>query len=161
MWSELLETESYALLLFVEVEDDDVDLLVEFHHFFRIAYAAPREVCDVYETVNTAEVDEYTVGCDVLNHTFENLAFLELADDFFLLCFDFCFDECFVRYDHVFEVLVDLDNLELHSLADKCVVVVDRTYVDLASWQECFGAEYVDDHTSLSAALDESLDDFA
>ena len=29
MWSELLETESDALLLLVEVEDNDLDLLVE------------------------------------------------------------------------------------------------------------------------------------
>ena len=93
----MLETESDALLFLVEVEDNYIDLLVEFNHFLRIAYAAPREVCDVDKTVNTTEVDEYTVRSDVLDNTLKNLTLFELADDFLLLCFDFCFDECFVR----------------------------------------------------------------
>ena len=41
MWSQLLETKGDALLLFVEVEDYNVNLLVEFYDFLRIAYAAP------------------------------------------------------------------------------------------------------------------------
>ena len=59
--SELLETKSYALLLIIEVENNDIDFLVEGYYLVRIAYAAPRKVCDVDESVNTAEVNEYTV----------------------------------------------------------------------------------------------------
>ena len=41
MGSELLETESNTLLLFVEVEDNDVKLLIELYDFVGIVYAAP------------------------------------------------------------------------------------------------------------------------
>ena len=36
-----------------------------------------------------------------------------------------------MRYDDVLEVLVDLDDLELHGLVDISIVVADRTDVDL------------------------------
>ena len=61
MWSQLLQTEGNALLLIVKIKDNDVELLIKLNNFLRIAYAAPREVCDMNETVNTSEVDEYTV----------------------------------------------------------------------------------------------------
>ena len=48
------------------------------------------------ETVNTAEVNEYTIVGDVLDGTFEYLAFLELADDFGLLFLEFCLEESLV-----------------------------------------------------------------
>ena len=47
----------------------------------------------MYKTIDTTEVDKGTIGSDVLNHTFEYLTLLELADDFSLLGFKFGFDE--------------------------------------------------------------------
>ena len=160
MWSELLQTESDTLLLLIEVEDNNVDLLVERYNLVWIAYAAPREVCDVDQTVNTAEVNEYTVSSDVLNGTLEDLTLLELADDLLTLLLELLLDESLVRYNDIAELLVDLYNLELHCLAYEYVVVAYRVNVDLASWQESFDTENVNDHTALSAALDVTLDNF-
>ena len=131
MRSELLQTESNALLLIVEVEDNNIDLLVELNNLMRIVYAAPREIGDVDESVNTAQVNEYTVRSDVLNDTFEDLTLLKLANDFLLLSLDFLLDESLVRYNNVAELLVDLNNLELHSLAYELVVVAYGMNVDL------------------------------
>ncbi len=86
MRSELLQTESDTLLLLVEVEDNNVDLLVERNNLVVDVYAAPRQVCDVDQTVNTAQVDEYTVRSDVLNGTLEDLTLLELAMMISLRC---------------------------------------------------------------------------
>ncbi len=61
MRSELLQTESDTLLLIVEIKDNNVELLIEFNHFLRIAYAAPRQVSDVNQTVYATQVDEYAV----------------------------------------------------------------------------------------------------
>ena len=83
------------------------------------------------EPIDTTEVDEGTVRGDVLNDPFEDLTLLELADDLSLLSFEFSFDEDLMRYDDVLEVLVDLDDLELHGLVDISIVVADRTDVDL------------------------------
>ena len=131
MGHELLQTEGDALLLVVEVEDNHVELLIELEHFFGVAYASPREVGDVDKTVHAAEVDEHTVAGDVLDSTFEYLTLFELGDDFALLLFKFGFDECFMRYDNVLELLVDFHNLEFHGLAHEHVVVADGAYVDL------------------------------
>ena len=61
-----------------------------------IVNAAPREVCDVDESVNTAEVDEYTVRGDVLDHTLENLTLLQLRDDLLLLGLELSLDKSLV-----------------------------------------------------------------
>ena len=74
--SELLQAESNALLIFIEVKNNDINLLVECNNLVWIAYAAPREVCNMNESVNTTEVNEYTIRSDVLDCTLEYLSFL-------------------------------------------------------------------------------------
>ena len=124
----------------------------------RVAYASPRQVCDVYQTVYAAQVNEYAIGSDILNSSFKNLSFLKFADDFFLLLFQFGFDECFVGNYYVSELLVNLYNLKFHCLSDEYVVVANGFHVNLRTRQECFDAEYVYNHTALRAALDVALD---
>ncbi len=131
MSGKLLQTESDSLLLLVEVENYDLDLLIKFNNFLWVVYAAPREVSDVDETVNTAEVNEYTIVGDVLDCSFENLAFFEFADDFALLLLKLSLKESLVRNDYIAEFLVDLDDLEVHCLVNICIVILDRTDVDL------------------------------
>ena len=101
-----------------------------------------------------------TVRCDIFNSSFKNLSFFEFTDDFFLLLFQFSFDKSLVRYNDILEFLIDLNNLEFHSFANEYIVVADRLNVDLRTRQECFDTEYVNDHTTLSAALDVTLDNF-
>ena len=96
-----------------------------------MAYAAPREVGDVDKTINTTEVDEHAIGCDVLNGAFENLTFFELSDDFAFLLLEFSLDKSFMRHNDILEFLVDLYNLEFHGLANVNIVVADGAYVDL------------------------------
>ena len=159
MRGELLQTQCDALLLVVEVEDHDLDLLVERHDLLGMVHAAPREVGDVDQTVHTAQVDEYAVGGDVLDGTLEDLTLLELRHDDLLLSLELGLDQGLVRNDHVAELLVDLDDLELHGLVDVYVVVADGLHVDLRAGQEGLDAEDVDDHAALRAALDVTLDD--
>ena len=56
--------------------------------------------------------------------------------------------------DYVTELLVNLNNLELHCLTNEYVVVAYRVNVNLTAWKECLDTEYVNNHTTLSAALD-------
>ena len=111
------------------------------------------------ESVNTTKVNEYTVRCDILNSTLEYLTLLKLRDDLLALSLELCLDECLVRNNNIAELLIDLNNLELHCLAYEYVVVTYWMYVNLAAWKECLDAEYVNDHTTLSAALDVTLND--
>ena len=96
MWGELLDTEGDTLLLWVVFEDNDVELLVKFYHFGGMVDTPPCEVGDVHQTVDTAEVNEYPVGSDVLHHAFEDLPLFEVCDDLEALLFEFCLDECLV-----------------------------------------------------------------
>ena len=131
MRGKLFETESDSLLLLVEVEDNNFNLLIEFNNFLRVVYAAPREVCDVDKTVDTTEVNEYTIVGDVLDCSFENLAFFEFADDLALLLLEFSLKKSLVRNDNVTEFLINLNDLEVHCLVNICIVILDRTDVDL------------------------------
>ena len=158
MGHELLDAQSDALLLVIEVEDNDVELLVKLDNFAGMAYAAPAEVGDVNEAVHAAQVDEHTVAGDVLYGTFEYLAFFELGDDFFLLCLELGLDESLVRDNDVLEFFVDFDNLEFHCLADIHVIVADGLDINLRTGQECLDAEYVDNHAAFCAGFDETLD---
>ena len=131
MLGELLEAQGDSLLGLVEVEYHDIDLLVEADNLLRMVDAAPAEVGDVDETVNTAQIDEYAVGSDVLDGTLKHLAFLELADDLALLSLELGLDEGLVGYYNIAELLVDLDDLEVHGGIDELVVVAYRLDVDL------------------------------
>ena len=154
----LFQAQCDTFFRIVEVEDYDVELLVELDDLFGMVHSAPAQVGDVDQAVYAAQVDEYAVRGDVLDGTFEDLAFFELRHDLLLLCFELGFDQRLVRYDHVAELLVDLHDLELHGLVYVNIVVADRFHVNLRAGQERLDAEYVDDHTALGAALDVTLD---
>ena len=64
-----------------------------------------------------------------------------------------------MRYNNIAEVLVDLHDLELHGFVNVVIIVADGAYVDLGTGQEGLDAKYIDDHTTLGAALDVTLDD--
>jgi len=131
MGSELLQTQCDTLLLVVEVKDNDVDLLVQLNDFLRIVYATPAKVCDVNETVNATQVNEYTVRGDVLNGTLKYLTLLETADNLLLLSLQLCLDESLVADNDVLVLLIDFHNLELHRLANEYVVVADGLDINL------------------------------
>ena len=158
MSRKLLQTQCDTFFRIVEVENHDIEFLVELNDLFGMVHTAPAQVGDVDQTVYAAQVDEHAVRGDVLDGTFEDLAFFELRHDLFLLSFELGFDQRLVRYDHVAELLVDLHDLELHGLVHVNVVVADRFHVDLRTGQERLDTEYVDDHTALGAALDVTLD---
>ena len=105
--------------------------MIKFNDFFWMVNAAPREVSDVDKTIYATKVDEYTIRSDVFNNTFEYLTFFEFTDDFTFLLFEFSFDKSFVRYNNVFEFLVDFNDFEFHCFVNENIVVADRFHVDL------------------------------
>ena len=159
MWLQLLQAQSDALLLLVKVEDNNVKLLVGLYDIGGVVYATPRQVGDMDKSVNTTQVDKHTIAGDVLNSTLKHLTLLELSDDFLALLLKLGLDECLVRNNNVLVLLVDLNNLELHCLVDKYIIVADGLNVDLATRQEGLDTKDVNDHTTLSAALDVTLND--
>ena len=133
MWRELLHAEGNSLLVIIEIEDYNIQFLIEFNQFFWVIHAAPRHVCDVHESVNSAKVNEHTIRRDVLNSTLQYLTFLESTNDDSLLLLQFSLNERFVRDDHVLEFLIDFDNLEVHLFSDVNVEISDGLHIDLGS----------------------------
>ena len=76
-----------------------------------------------------------------------------------LLSLELCLDKSLVRYNNVAELMVDLDDLEVHSCINILIVVADRLDIDLSTWQESLDSEYIDDHTTLCASLHVTLYD--
>src|SRR5574344_518065 len=160
MWSKLFKTKSNSLLLLVEIKYDDFDLLIECNDFFRIVDTTPRKIGNMDKTVNSAKVNEYTIIGDVLDCTFENLAFFKLADEFASLLLLLSFEQCFMRYNYVPELLVDLDDLIIHGSINECIVISDWLDVDLGTWQEGLDSEYVYNHAAFCTCLNEAADNF-
>nr|GFC82685.1 hypothetical protein [Tanacetum cinerariifolium] len=75
--------------------------------FARVSDAAPRNVRDVQQTIDTAEVDEHAEVGHVLDVAFQNLTFFEVVQDGFALLLEVLLDEDFVRHNHVVESGVD------------------------------------------------------
>ena len=76
---ELLQTQSDAVLLLIEVENNHVELLLGLNDVSGIVNTTPRQVGDVNQTVHATQVDEHTVVGDVLDGTLEYLTLLELG----------------------------------------------------------------------------------
>src|SRR5690606_1939342 len=119
--------EGDALLLLVEVEHDDLDAVAQLDDLAGVAHAAPRHVGDVQQAVHAAEVDERTEVGDVLDHAFANLCLLQRIDDLLAHLGAFLLQHDAARDHDVATQLVDLDDLEVHLLADERVEVGNLT----------------------------------
>ena len=74
--AQLLHAERDAVLFLVELEDLRRDFVADREHFRRVLDAAPREVGDVQQAVDAAQVDERAVIGDVLDDALDGRAFL-------------------------------------------------------------------------------------
>ncbi len=83
------------------------------------------------QAVNATQVDEYAVGSDVLDNTFQYLAFFKFGDDFAFLLLELSLDKDFVADNNIFVFLIDFNDLEFHGLAHEDIIVADGLDVDL------------------------------
>ena len=154
---ELLHAQADAVALVVDADDLDLDGLADRQHFRRMVDTAPGDVGDVQQAVDAAEVNERTVIGDVLDHAVDDLAFLELLDDFGALLSTALFEDRTARHDDVAAALVHLQDLErlrhIHQRAD----VADRTDVHLRTRQERHGAFEVDGEAALDLVEDDAF----
>ena len=58
MRSKLFQTQSDTFLFVIEVKDNNVEFLIQFNNFFRIANASPRKVCNVDVYKRQGQVSE-------------------------------------------------------------------------------------------------------
>src|SRR6185312_4251198 len=117
MRRQLFQTQADTLLAVVEIEHHNLQLLIKLQHLARMADTSPADIGDIQQAVQTAQIHKGAEIGNILDRSFQNLSFLQLADDFGTLCFDIAFDKGLVRNDGILDGFVDLDDLELLRLA--------------------------------------------
>lgn len=158
---ELLHAERDAVGFLVDADDLNLDLLADVQDLRRMVDAAPCHVGDVQQAVDAAEVDERTVIGDVLDDTLDNLAFLEVLNDFRTLLGAGLFENRAARNDDVAAALVHLEDFEGLRVVHQRRHVADRTDVDLRTRQEGYGAVEIDGEAALDLVEDDAFDAFA
>ena len=148
--AELLHAQRHAVLFLVELEDLGSHLVADGQHLGRVLDATPREVGDVQQAVDAAQVDERAVIGDVLDDTLDDRAFLQRFEQFLALRAEACLEHGAPRNHDVVALAIELDDLEFERLAFERCRVLDRPDVDQRAGQERTDA--VDHHGE--AALD-------
>ena len=155
---QLLHAERDAVGLVVDLDDLDLHLLADVEHLGRVIDAAPRDVGDVQQAVDAAEVHERAVVGDVLHHAVDDLALFEVLHQLLALFGAGLFQDGAARDDDVAAAAIHLQDLErlvdVHQRRD----VADRPDVDLAARQERDRAVEIDREAALDLIEDDALD---
>ena len=120
--------------------------------------AAPRDVGDVQQAVDAAEIDERAVVGDVLHHAVEDHAFLQALDQLAALLGAGLFQHGAAGDDDVAARAVHLQDLERLRRAHQRADVAHRADIDLAAGQEGDGAAEIDGEAALDPAVDRAVD---
>ena len=157
---ELLHTERNTLGFGIVANDLNLDGLANRQSFGRMVDATPRDIGDMQQTIDTAEIDERAVIGDVLDHAFENLAFLEVGEKLVALLGPGFFQNGAARNHYIAAASIHFEDLERLRRAHERADITDRTDIDLAAGQECDGAGKIDRKAAFDAAEDCAADTF-
>src|SRR2546426_1126643 len=133
---QLFQAERYPLLFLVKLQDDDVEFLFRFHHVRRVLHAAPAQIRQVQQAVDSAQVHERTVFGYVLHVPVHDLAFAQLLHQFAALGMQFFFEQRAAAHHHVAAAAVQFRDAHLHFRAGKSVQVLRWPQVKLRSRKE-------------------------
>ena len=144
--------------LVIDLDDLDLHLLADVEHFGRVIDAAPRDVGDVQQAVDAAEVHECAVVGDVLHHAVDDLTLFEVLHQLLALFSARLFQHSAARHHDVAAAAIHFQDLErlvdVHQRRD----VADRTDVHLRARQERDRAVEVDREAALDLIEDDALD---
>ena len=155
VFAELLHAQRNAVLFLVELQHLGGDFVADRQHFGRMLDATPREVGDVQQAVDAAEVDERAVIGDVLDDALDDRAFLQRLQQLLALRAEARFEHRAARNDDVVALAVELDDLEFERLAFERRGVLDRADVDQRTGQERANAVDHDRQAALDLAGDQ------
>ena len=155
---ELLHAEADALGFRIEADDLNIDGLADIERLRGVVDSPPGNVRNVQKSVDAAEVDEGAVIGDILDHAFENLAFLEVGDQLGASLGAGFLEHGAAGNHDVAAAAVHLQDLERLRRAHEGGDVAHRADIDLAAGKERHGAGEIDGESSLDAAEDDAFD---
>ncbi len=155
---ELLHAERDALRVLVDADDLHLHGVADRDHLRRMIDALVRQVGDVQQAVDAAQVNERTVIGDVLDDAVDDLTLGQALDQARTLLGAGLFQNRATRHDDVAALAVHLQDLErlrdVHQRGD----VADGADINLRAGQERHGAVQVDGEATLHAAEDHAFD---
>ena len=127
----LFQAEADALALFVDVEDDHLELLAGCQHLRRVRDAAPAHVGDVQQSVEAVQIDECAEVGQVLYGALADIARHHVVQELRALGGAFLLDQLAAAEHDVLPLKVELHHLEIVGVADVDIQVSRRDDVDL------------------------------
>ena len=161
VFAQLFHTQRNALFVLVEFQDFGFDFLTDFQHFTRVFHAAPCQIGDVQQTVDTAQVNERTVVGNVFNDTFDNSTFLQIFQQGFAFFAQSGFQNGTAGNHDVIAFFVQLDDFEFNFFAFKVRGIFNRTHVNQRTGQECADAADHNGQAAFDFAVDNAGQDVA
>src|SRR5271154_7033463 len=153
---ELLHAERDALGLGVEANNLHLDGLPDIQRFRGVVDAPPGDVGHVQQSIHPAQIDKSAVVGDVLDHTIEDLAFLEAGNQFRALLGAALLKYGAARDHDVAARAVHFEDLEGLRRSKQRADVTHRPNVDLAARQKRNSAAKVDGEAALNSPEDYS-----
>src|ERR1700737_3153703 len=99
---------------------------------------APGHVSDVEQAIHAIEIDEGAEVSEILDRALHLVADLHALHEFLPLLASLLLDQFAPAQHNVAAVVIDLDDLEIVSVADELLQIFRRNDVDLRSGQERF-----------------------
>ena len=156
--AQLLESQRNAVLLVVELEHLRREFVADGQHLGGMLDAAPRQIGDVQQSVDPAQIYECAVVGDVLDDALDHHAFLQRLEQLLPVLALGSLEYRAARHDHVVAFAVELDDLELHRLALIGRGVLDRTDIHQGARKECADTIGHDGQPALDLAADHAGD---
>src|SRR5450631_2279072 len=118
---------------------------------------APRDISDVQQAVDAAEIDKRTVIGDVLDHTVDDLALFQILHQLLALLGAGLFQYRAARHHDVAAAAIHLQDLERLRIVHQGCDVADRADIDLRARQERHRAVEVDGEAALDLVEDDAV----
>src|SRR5467141_653901 len=143
---QLLHPQRDALLFLVKLQNDDVDFLFRLYHVRRMLHAAPAQVRQVQQAVDSAKVHERAILGDVLHFAMHDLAFAQRLHQLGALGVQLFLQQGAAAHHHVAAASVQLCDAHLDFCAGQVVQVLHWPQVLLRTGQECAHTDIHHDH---------------
>ena len=155
---ELLESQRYALLVLVVLQNFDLNLVANIHQILGMGEASPGHVGDMQQAIEAAEIDEGAVLGEVLDHSGQYRTFFQMLEGLGALVGLLAFQQVLARDDDVAALLVQLDHRNFDRLALHAVEIANGPQIHLGAGKEGMRAVNVDGESALDAVDDDGLD---
>src|SRR5262245_17236349 len=119
--------------------------------------AAPRDVGDMQQPVNAAEIHERAVVGDVFHDTIDHLTFFKILHQLLSLFGACFFEHRTARDDDVAAAAIHLQDLKLLRHIHQRSHIADRTDINLGPGKEGHGAIKIDSEAALDLIEDDPL----